>query len=221
MIFLRVSIVAPGLFHALARSLPRDISLARSSAERAGALLVLIKAFALDLQVTQLNQLLVPASLQFAGNQTIIGVDRIILPTRPGSLVLGLLDSVLDLLALVVLVLVLGLHRGQCGFDPKGLQAVQHFLSDDAIDPHPAEADAIVDGFGAERAFAGISLRIATFTGVLNVQSAAAARAAEQARQQGLAASYGTTTHIALSIGVVGDQVLVPFELGPRNIASW
>ena len=33
----------------------------------------------------------------------------------------------------------------------EGLQPIQHFLGDDAIDPHPAEADAIGDGFGAER----------------------------------------------------------------------
>ena len=33
---------------------------------------------------------------------------------------------------------------------PEGLQPIQHFLGDDAIDPHPAEADAIGDGFGAE-----------------------------------------------------------------------
>jgi hypothetical protein len=52
----------------------------------------------------------------------------------------------------------------------------------------------------------------------MNVQPSTTARAAEQARQQRLATSYRTTTHIALSIGVVGDQVLVPFELRPSNI---
>jgi hypothetical protein len=35
-IFLRVSMDAPGLFHALARSLPRASSLARSLSESAG-----------------------------------------------------------------------------------------------------------------------------------------------------------------------------------------
>jgi hypothetical protein len=60
----------------------------------------MIEAFALDLQVTQLDQFLVPAPLQFAGNQTIIRVNCIILPARPGSLVLGLLYSVFHLLAL-------------------------------------------------------------------------------------------------------------------------
>jgi hypothetical protein len=101
----------------------------------------------------------------------------------------------------------------------KSGKSVKDGLSNDTIDSHPTEADAVGDGIGAERSFAGISLRIAAFAGVLDVQSAAAARAAEQARQQGLTASDGTATHIALSIGVVGDQVLVPFELGPRNIS--
>jgi hypothetical protein len=35
-----------------------------------------------------------------------------------------------------------------------------------------------------------------------------------------LAASYRTTTHVALAIGVVGNQVLVPLELDPSNIAG-
>src|SRR6476619_1052770 len=95
---------------------------------------------------------------------------------------------------------------------------MKHFPGDSTIDTHPAKADAVVCGFGTERAFAGISLRIAALTGVMNMQPSTAARAAEQARQQSLATSYRTTTHVALSIGVVSDQVLVPFKLRPSNI---
>jgi hypothetical protein len=138
----------------------------------------------------QLSQLLVPASLQFAGDETIVRIDRVILFTRAGGFVLRLLNRVLNLLALIAPLLVLGLHRGQCRLNPKRLQPVQHFLGDDAIDPHPAEADAIIGGQVAERPFAGISLRIATFARVVDVQPSAAACAAEQSWQQSLAASY-------------------------------
>jgi hypothetical protein len=59
------------------------------------------------------------------------------------------------------------------------LQPIQHFLGDDAIDPHPAEADAIGDGFGAERSLASISLSIAAFACILDVESSTTACAAE------------------------------------------
>jgi hypothetical protein len=59
------------------------------------------------------------------------------------------------------------------------LQSIEHLLRDGTIDPHPAEADAIVDRFGAERSATDVSLRIAALSRVLDVQSATAARAAE------------------------------------------
>ena len=75
----------------------------------------------MDLQVTQLNQLLVPTPFQFAGDQTIVGIDRVILPSGPCGFVLRLLDGVIDLPALIVLLLASGRHCRQCGFDPKRL----------------------------------------------------------------------------------------------------
>src|ERR1700743_2042465 len=98
---------------------------------------------------------------------------------------------------------------------------MKYLLGDDAIDAHPAEANAVVRRFDTEFTFASITLCIAALTGVVNMQPstpARAARAAEQARQQILATSYRTTTHVAFSIGVVGDQILVPLEFRPRDI---
>ena len=98
---------------------------------------------------------------------------------RPGSLALGLLDSVLRLLALVLLQILRGLHCCQRRLDPKGLQSIEHLLGDGTVDPHPAEADAIGDGFGTERSLASISLRIATLARVLDEESSTTAWAAE------------------------------------------
>ena len=163
MIFLRVSIDTPGLFHALARSLPEGHQPRTVFGRKRRRLLGLTESLELDLQIAQLHQLLVPAPLQFAGDQTIVGINGIVLTMRPGGFVLGLLDGILDLLALVGLLLTLRLHRGQRRLDPERLQPIENLLGDDAINPHPAEADAVIGCFGAERTTAGISLRIAAF----------------------------------------------------------
>src|SRR6516162_7425404 len=76
-----------------------------------GRILRVSERFELDLEVAQLDQLFVPAPLQFAGDQPIVGIDHIILATSPGGLVLGVLDCILDLLALVAMSLVLSLRR--------------------------------------------------------------------------------------------------------------
>jgi hypothetical protein len=92
---------------------------------------------------------------------------------------LGLLDCVLDVLALVAMMLALDLHRGERRFDPERPQSIEDLLGDDAIDAHAAEADTVVGRFGAENTTAGISLRIATLASVLNAQSSTTAGAAE------------------------------------------
>ena len=80
--------------------------------------------FELDLEVAQLDQLFVPAPLQLAGDQPIVGIDHNILATSAGGLVLGVLDCILDLLALVAMSLVLSFHRGQRCLDSEGLQSI-------------------------------------------------------------------------------------------------
>ena len=142
-------------------------------------MLGLAEVVELHLQIAQLYQLLVPTPLQLAGNQAIVGIKGVVLAACPGGLVLGLLDRILDLLALVAMSLVLSLHRGQRCLDSERLQSIEHLLGDGTVDPHPAEADAIVHRFGAERPATDISLRIAALSRVMDVQSATAARAAE------------------------------------------
>ena len=96
-------------------------------------------------------------------------INGVVLTACPGGLVLGLLDGILDLLALVALALVVSLHGGKRGLDTERLQPVKDFLRDGTIDPHAAEPDAIIHRFGAECAAADISLRIAALAGVLNM----------------------------------------------------
>ena len=89
-----------------------------------GRILRVSERFELDLEVAQLDQLFVPAPLQLAGDQPIVGIDHIILATSAGGLVLGVLDCILDLLALVAMSLVLSFHRGQRCLDSEGLQSI-------------------------------------------------------------------------------------------------
>jgi hypothetical protein len=84
-------------------------------------LLGLAEVVELHLQIAQLYQLLVPTPLQLAGNLAIVGIDGVVLAASPGGLVLGLLDSVLDLLALVAPALIVGLHCGKRGLDSERL----------------------------------------------------------------------------------------------------
>jgi len=139
----------------------------------------LAKIIELHLQGVQMYQLLVPTPLQLAGYQAIVGIDSIILAACPGGLELGLLDGVLNLLALVALTLIVGLHCRKRGLDPERLQPVKDFLRNGSIDPHAAEADAIINCFSAERAAADISLRIAALARVMNMQTSPTAGAAQ------------------------------------------
>lgn len=59
---------------------------------------------------------------------------------------------------------------------------------------------------------------VAAFAGISDMQSAAAASATEQTRQQSFAAPDSPAAQIALSVGIVGDQTLIPFELLRGNI---
>jgi hypothetical protein len=70
-------------------------------------LLRLDQCLELGFQIAQLRQLLVPAPLQFTGDQTIVGINGIVLTIRPGGFVAGLLKCILDLLTLVRLLLTL------------------------------------------------------------------------------------------------------------------
>ena len=52
-----------------------------------------------------------------------------------------------------------------------------------------------------------------------DVQLASAMTAAQETRQERLAAADRAARHETFAVGVVGDQALIPLELGPREIA--
>ena len=56
-------------------------------------------------------------------------------------------------------------------------------------------------------------------TAIGDVKLAAAMATSKKAGEQRLATSHRAAAHEALTIGVVGDQALIPFELGPANVA--
>ena len=103
--------------------------------------------------------------------RAIVGINGVVLTAWPRCLVLGRLDRIFYLLALVALALVVSLPGGKRGLDSERLQPVKDFLRDGTIDPHAAEPDAVIHRFGAERAAADISLRIAALASVLNMQA--------------------------------------------------
>jgi hypothetical protein len=171
----RYTRVVPGLSQVLAQGHEPGTSFGREGC----GLLGLVEVVELHLQIAQLHQLLVPTPLKLTGNQAIVGINGVVLTACPGGLVLGLLDGILDLLALVALALIVSLHGGKRGLDTERLQPVKDFLCDGSIDPHAAEPDAVIHRFGAERAAADISLRIAALAGVLDMQASATAGASE------------------------------------------
>src|SRR5262245_4495257 len=54
---------------------------------------------------------------------------------------------------------------------------------------------------------------------IAHLKLLAAPGAAEEAGQQGFTAANGASAHEPLAIGIVSDQLLIPFELRPGNIA--
>jgi hypothetical protein len=67
------------------------------------------------------------------------------------------------------MVVALSLHGGQRRLDPERLQAIENLLSNDPVDPHAAEADAVADGLGTELPATDVALGIAAFATVGDV----------------------------------------------------
>src|SRR5271166_72387 len=70
-----------------------------------------------------------------------------------------------------------------------------------------------------EASLAMIPANIAGRAAIGDMQLAAAMAAAQETRQERLAAADRAARHEAFAVGVVGDQQLIPLELGPREIA--
>jgi hypothetical protein len=92
-------------------------------------------------------------------------------------------------------------------------------LDDGAINPSAPERDAIAGTHLVGGAAADVALRWTAFAAVADRELSPAASASQKSRQQGFAPANRTAAHVALPVGVVADQPLIPFKLHPCNIA--
>jgi len=111
------------------------------------------------------------------------------------------------------------LHRCQRGFDAERLHSIEHLTRDSTVNPHATKTDAAHFSPLAECATTCIPLRVVGAPTIVDLQLPAAPAAAEKTGKQRFATTDRAAPQIALSVGVVGDQVLIPFELLPSNIA--
>ncbi|ASY72480.1 hypothetical protein SF83666_b58310 (plasmid) [Sinorhizobium fredii CCBAU 83666] len=78
---------------------------------------------------------------------------------------------------LIAMTLRVRLHCLQRSLDPERLQSFENFLRDGPIDAHATEPDAVSSRHVAECTATNVSLRVAAFPRILNMQSATAATA--------------------------------------------
>jgi hypothetical protein len=71
-----------------------------------------------------------------------------------------------------------------------------------------------------EASLAMIPADIAGRAAIGDMQLAAAMAAAQETRQERLAAADRAARHETFAVGVVGDQALIPLELGPREMSK-
>src|SRR5215212_7054083 len=161
----------------------------------------------------------IPAPLQFARDEPVLGVDGVVLPLRERRLVTRLLQGVLQLTPSVVAFPPPLRDGGERRLHAEGLQPAEHLRRHGAIGPHAAEAGAAGRRQLAEGAGADVALRRPSGAGVGDLQPAPAPGASEQARQQGLAAPRGTATQTALAVGVLRHEPLIALVLRPADVA--
>ena len=107
-----------------------------------------------------------------------------------------------------------GCHRS---LDAEWLQSIKNFLGDRAINSNTPKREASALDPVAEGA-ANVALRRPAFGAVGDLQLSSAASAPEKTREQGLAPADRAAPHVTSSIGVVGNQALIPLKFFPRNI---
>src|SRR6516165_3002691 len=185
-------------------------------AVRVGQCWPFISIEAIDLAFTAHgNQALVPAPLQFTGHQPVLRVGGVVLTLCSGRLVASLLESQFELTFFVRELSAARFDRGQRRLDAQGLKPLQYFLGKHPVDAHPAESDAA----RCRKLVEGTDALVAMGLAVANAKLLAAPGTAEQAGQQGFSGAYSTAAQEPLAVGVIGDQLLVPLELGPGNVA--
>jgi hypothetical protein len=93
----------------------------------------------LVLEPSLLLQAFVPAPLQFAGDQPVVGIDSVILPSSVRSLETSLLEREVDLSALLGVFASTFLKSRQRRFDAERLNALDDLAGDCGVDAKTAE----------------------------------------------------------------------------------
>src|SRR5258708_39412021 len=130
-----------------------------------------------------------------------------------------LFKRILELSPLRQVLFRMGIHCASGSLDAEWLQAIQNLLGDGAINPSAPERDAIAGTHLVGGAAASVALRWTALAAVADRELSPAASASQKSRQQGFAPANRTAAHVALTVGVVADQPLIPFKLCPCNIA--
>ena len=94
------------------------------------------------LKYTHIGQPLVPTSFQLAGNQSVVGVNLLILTMRAGSFEPRLLKRILKLSPPLQLFLPMIVQGGNRSLDAKRLQSIQNLLGDRTINSHAPKREA-------------------------------------------------------------------------------
>jgi hypothetical protein len=85
------------------------------------------------------EQALIPAPLQLASDQAIVGIDGLVLSASAGGLVARLLQSQFEVTQLLGLLVTAGLHSCKRRLDTKRLQTRDDFRTDRAIHAQAAK----------------------------------------------------------------------------------
>src|SRR5271166_1703572 len=177
---------------------------------------LLIEGFQLIFEPTDLDELFIPSTFKFARDKTVVRIHRIILPPCARRLKALLLQRQFDLPALFH-----GLRPSLFDCRKRRLDAEWLHKPDDLgshsrVHAQAAEGDAAVSSMIDEASLAMIAADIPGRAAIGDMQLAAAMTAAQETRQKSLAAADRAARHETFAVGVVGDQQLIPLELGPR-----
>ncbi len=137
---------------------------------------------------------------------------------RPGRLVSCLLERQLNL-ALPLGALMLAVRdRAGCRFNAERLQQSHDLGSHRLVDPQRAKRDTGRGSGVAPRRVAIIAADVTLRAVVADQQPASAMATTHEAGEQSLSLAHRAAHHHAFTVGIVGDQPLVPFIVRPGQI---
>ena len=159
-----------------------------------------------------------PVLLQLGGDQSVVGIASGIAPLCQGSFVAGLLEFQLDQMVALIMLGLMHAFGFQRGLDSHGLDRPKDFRRDRRVDAGTAEHQAARQAQHLLRSIAPVGRSARRRPSVDHRQPAPASAAGHEAGEQcsSAPARLGATD---LTVGIGGELRLVPFELGPIDVA--